>query len=269
MSDPVFAFSDRGVTEAYQKYLVPLLFAPWARVLIEALDVRAGESLVDVACGPGTVAKAAAERVGESGFVVATDLSPEMLEVARETTPASARIRYECAPAERLPAADASFDALTCQQGLQFFSDRVAAIAEMRRVLRADGRAGIATWTTIEDAPFLHCVREAIATALPDIAAQAAKPFSLPDPKMLKSELEAGGFDVVVDTFSLPLEFESLERAVEAIRGQPIWPHIAALPTPARANVLESVREGFSRYLHHGRVLTAMRSNLAIARRRA
>ena len=262
----VFNFSDIGVAEAYERYFVPRIFRPWADVMLDALDVGRGEALLDIACGSGTVAKAAAIRTGDMGVVVGTDISPEMLEVARDTTPAAARVRYECAPSETLPFADLAFDAITCQQGIQFFHDRTASIAEMFRVLRPGGRAGLSAWASIDDAPFFAVARSVVGTALPEAAPTLDRPIV--DRETLERELRAAGFEVALTTVSLPLEFENgIEQAIAAMRGLPMWPAVAAQPARVRTAILESAREEFSRYLHHGRVRMSMRANVAVARR--
>jgi len=262
----VFNFSDIGVAEAYERYFVPRIFRPWAEVMLDALDVREGEALLDIACGPGTVTKAAAVRAGDGGVVVGTDISPEMLDVARDTTPAAARVRYECAASDALPFEDRAFDAIACQQGIQFFPDRAASIAEMYRVLRPGGRAGLSAWASLADAPFFAVASEAIGTAVPAVAPMLDR--SVLDRETLRRELEAGGFDVTVTTVALPLEFENgIEQAVEAMRGLPMWPAVAAQPVKVRTAILESARESFSHHLHHGRVRMSMRANVAVARR--
>ncbi|MDQ2993275.1 MAG: class I SAM-dependent methyltransferase [Candidatus Eremiobacteraeota bacterium] len=262
----VFNFSSLGVAGAYEHYLVPRIFGPWAETLLEALDVRQGEALLDIACGPGTVAKAAARRIGDGGIVVGTDVSPEMLDVARASTPASARVRYECAAAENLPFGPAEFDAITVQQGMQFFPDRPAAIVEMFRVMRPGGRAGVSVWA-IDDAAFFAVVRDVLVKAVPAIASMLDRP--LVDRATLQAELSAVGFEVASGTLTLPLEFEGIEQAVEAMRGLPMWPTVAAQPAPVRRAILEAARERFSAHLHHGHVQMAMRANVTVARKPA
>lgn len=262
----VFNFSSLGVAGAYEQYLVPRIFGPWAETLLEALDVRQGEALLDIACGPGTVTKAAARRIGDGGIVVGTDVSPEMLDVARASTPASARVRYERASADSLPFGPAEFDAITVQQGMQFFPDRPAAIAEMFRVLRSGGRAGMSVWA-IDDAPFFAIVRDVLGKAVPAVISALDRP--LVDRATLQVELAAGGFEVASGTLSLPLEFEDIEQAVEAMQGLPMWPMVAAQPGPVRRAILEAARERFSAHLHHGHVQMAMRANVTVARKPA
>jgi SAM-dependent methyltransferase len=144
----------RGV-EIYDEVMVPRMFEPWAQLLVDRLEAAVGEAVLDVACGPGSVTRIVAARVGATGRVTGCDLSAPMLALARSkpAVPGHAAIDYHQAPADRLPVPDGSYDAVTCQQGLQFFSDRPAALREMRRALRQGGRVGIVVWTPIENSP--------------------------------------------------------------------------------------------------------------------
>ena len=132
--------------QVYDDVLVPRLFVPWAQVLLDALDPQPGEAVLDVACGPGSVTRLAAERVGTSGRVTGCDLSPAMLELARAkpVDAAAAPIEYLEAAADDLPVPEENFDFALCQQGLQFFPDRAAALLELHRALRPHGRLGVA-----------------------------------------------------------------------------------------------------------------------------
>ena len=105
---------------AYDDYLVPNMFRPWARALLDHAALRPGERVLDLACGTGVVAREAAGRVGVHGQVSALDLNPAMLEVARSHTaaPGAPDIEWIEGSAQALPFADASFDVALCQQGL-------------------------------------------------------------------------------------------------------------------------------------------------------
>jgi len=86
MPDPTkFDFSNSGnsVPQAYEELLVPRMFTPWAKLLLTEAKLSPGESLLDVACGPGTVALMASGMTGPNGKVTATDISPPMLNIAR------------------------------------------------------------------------------------------------------------------------------------------------------------------------------------------
>jgi ubiquinone/menaquinone biosynthesis C-methylase UbiE len=113
--------------------------------LCEALDVRAGQKVLDVAAGNGNVALAAARRWCD---VVATDYVPALLERARERAAAERlAISFREADAESLPFADASFDAVVSTFGVMFTPDQERAAGEMIRVCKRGGKIGLANWT--------------------------------------------------------------------------------------------------------------------------
>lgn len=135
--------------EQYERF-VPIFFGPWAAVLIDRLPPQPGERVLDLACGTGAVTRLVVERVGPSGTVVGADFSPSMLAAARRAT-SGLHIDWREADAAALPFADAAFDLVLCQQRVQFFLDRGAALREMRRVLAPNGRLGLAVWGLLEE----------------------------------------------------------------------------------------------------------------------
>jgi ubiquinone/menaquinone biosynthesis C-methylase UbiE len=139
MSDATrFQFTNASVPKAYDEFFVPRLFEPWAKLLLEKVKLQSGEVVLDIATGPGTVARLAAVGVGPSGRVVATDIAPLMLDIARAkpVLAGAAPIEYLESPATPLAVSGNVFDVVICQQGLQFFPDRLGALREMRRALK-------------------------------------------------------------------------------------------------------------------------------------
>ena len=112
--------------------------------LCEALDLRAGQKVLDVAAGNGNVTLAAARRWCE---VVSTDYVPALLERGRERAAERLAIEFREADAEALPFADASFDAVVSTFGVMFTADQDKAAAELVRVCKPGGKIGLANWT--------------------------------------------------------------------------------------------------------------------------
>ena len=113
--------------------------------LCEAMDLRAGERVLDVAAGNGNASLAAARRFAK---VVSSDYVPELLEKGRQRAEADhLPIEFRVADAENLPFEDASFDAIVSTYGVMFTPNQERAASEMMRVLRAGGRIGLANWT--------------------------------------------------------------------------------------------------------------------------
>jgi SAM-dependent methyltransferase len=124
--------------------------------LVERADPRPGDTVLDVAAGPGDLGFAVAERVGDGGRVVSTDFAPEMVEVARSfgATRGLANVEYRVLDAERMDLDDDSFDAVVCRWGYMLMADPGAALRETRRVLRDGGRLAFAVWATPDRNPW-------------------------------------------------------------------------------------------------------------------
>ncbi len=143
-ADEVRTMFDRiaPIYDAMNSVMTAGLDARWRRMAVRAAWLRAGGSVVDVACGSGALTRLLAHAVGARGAVMALDASPAMLRVAarRRPTPNSARIGYVVGDALALPAADDAFDAATIAFGLRNVPDYRACLAEMARVTRPTGR---------------------------------------------------------------------------------------------------------------------------------
>jgi ubiquinone/menaquinone biosynthesis C-methylase UbiE len=127
----------------YQDYFVKFVGRPVADDLMEVAALRLDESVLDVACGTGEVARLAKQAVGPGGRVVGLDLNPGMLGVARKHTPNELPIEWVDASAESMPLPDNSFDVVLCQMGLQFVPDKAGALKEMHRTLAPHGRVAV------------------------------------------------------------------------------------------------------------------------------
>lgn len=143
--------------EIYERELVGPLFSPWADLILDDVRLGAGDRVLDVACGTGIVGRMASSRLGGEGSVTGVDLSPAMLEVARRVAPS---IDWREGDATALPLRDGEqFDVVICQQGLQFFPDRPAAVRQMHAALGDGGRVAVSTWRPDEELPLLHALR--------------------------------------------------------------------------------------------------------------
>jgi SAM-dependent methyltransferase len=208
-----FASASANSMSFYDEIMVPRIFDPWAELLLDQLNLRSGQAVLDVACGPGTVTRHAALRVGASGSATGCDLSPAMLDIARAkiAVGASAPIHYLQCPADALSVADHSFDAVTCQQGLQFFPNRPAALAEMRRALRPGGQLGIAVWADVKDCPPFAALGQALRHVLGDDVADSYEggPWGFGNADSLARLVSDSGFaNVKVRRHELPMVFE-------------------------------------------------------------
>jgi ubiquinone/menaquinone biosynthesis C-methylase UbiE len=119
--------------------------------------------VLDVACGTGIVARTAAERLGNHGTVIGLDLNEDMLEVAHTTSSKIyPHIEWRKGDVKEIPFQDSSFDVIFCQQGLQFFPDRLAALREIYRVLKTNGRFVLSAMRPIKHNPSYAILSEAL-----------------------------------------------------------------------------------------------------------
>ncbi|HTX83172.1 MAG TPA: methyltransferase domain-containing protein [Streptosporangiaceae bacterium] len=268
-----FATAPSSAMNVYADVMVPRIFEPWGRELLGELGLAPGEAVLDVACGPGTVTRLAAALSGPAGRVMGCDLSPAMLGIAVGLGPVAggAAIEYCEAPADRLPVADGSFDVVSCQQGLQFFADRPAALAEMRRALRPGGRIGVAVWKRIGECPPFAVLAGAIGEVAGDRLAgrYAGGPWGLPRAADLRMLLERAGFtDVRVADRVLPVTFEggpaqlAATYAAAGVAGE-----IEALSPQDTERLHAAVARLSQPLLAVGEIRSQMASHLVIARR--
>ena len=184
--------------DAYEQLLVPSIFEPWARGLVDLAEPRPGEHVLDAACGTGVVARVAESRVGPDGTVTGVDVNPGMLATAQGTDTV---IAWRHADVTALPFADGTFDLVLCQQGVQFMADRTAAARELRRVLAGPGRLALSTWRAIDRSTGYAAFADAL-----DRHAGAGgimrAPFAFGDRESLRRLLLGAGFDgvrIVID----------------------------------------------------------------------
>ncbi len=184
-----------AVAEIYDDLLVPLIFQPFADDLAErASSVQSGR-LLEVAAGTGVVTRALASRLAPTVEIVATDLNPGMIERA-EKVGTSRPVTWGQADVMHLPYEAAEFDVAVCQFGIMFFPDRVAALREVRRVLRPGGRLLFSTWERIEDNEFADVATEALVPLFPDDPPRflARTPHGYHDRPTIESDVRAAGF---------------------------------------------------------------------------
>lgn len=199
--------------EFYEAKFVPALFAEWAPLLVDAAKVHPGSSVLDVACGTGIVARAAAKHAGEGGRVAGLDRSQAMLNVAARLLPEA---EFRLGDAGQSPFADASFDTVLCQASLMFFPGPLAALAEMARVVTPEGTVGVQVWGRLESSPgFLAFVEVAARHAGPEAIGLLSTYFVHGDLEQLTRLLGTAGLDVTSTTTRLgAMRYESIDEFV-------------------------------------------------------
>jgi ubiquinone/menaquinone biosynthesis C-methylase UbiE len=256
--------------EAYEHYMVPTLFTPWAMDLVERMALHPGERVVDVACGTGIVARLAAHRVSPGGAVTGLDLNPGMLSVARSLSPATTDVKMEWqeGSAVALPFANATFDVVLCQQGLQFFPDRLAALREMHRVLVPGGRLGLSVWRPLQQNPYMAALGDAVERRVSvEVAAGIRTVCALGDADALRSLLLQAGFrDARICIEILVMRFASVEAFLPGqFAATPFAGIVAALDSNTHTALLEDVRMALRSYTDDAGVAVPNEAHVAVA----
>lgn len=254
--------------EAYERYLAAA-FSPWASRLADLAEIRDGDRVLDAACGTGIAARHAARRTGRSGRVVGLDVNEDMLRVARAAaagvTPA---IEWRCGNVTGLPFADGEFDVALCELALQFFSDPVAALAEIRRVLTPEGRIAASVCRPIRYAP----TYAAFAGVLDHHAGGGAgaimrSPFAPWDVSHFRGLFTSAGFTrvrVLIEVVSL--RYPSCEEFVRReASSSPLAAAVGSLPPDARDALIREVKETVSDHLDDDGVVCPIELYVAIA----
>jgi ubiquinone/menaquinone biosynthesis C-methylase UbiE len=142
---------DHSTPALYDRYMGPLLFEPYARLIAERSALLQPTRILETAAGTGIVTSAVNEAVPQAQ-IVATDLNPVMIDFAAQRV-RSERVAFQRADAQDLPFPDGSFDLVVCQFGVMFFPDKVRANREAWRVLGSGGRYLLVSFDRLEFQP--------------------------------------------------------------------------------------------------------------------
>jgi ubiquinone/menaquinone biosynthesis C-methylase UbiE len=217
----VFAGS---IPAIYDRYMVPLIFAPYATLVAERLTAFQPRRILETAAGTGVVTEAM-HRALPDAHIVATDLNAPMLALAAQRFH-SPLVELREADAQDLPFDDGNFDAVVCQFGVMFFPDKVRANSEARRVLREGGHYLLVIWDRIDRNLATHTAGRAVADLIPEAANLLYErvPFRYHDPDRIRADLALAGFaDIGIETIELRSRAASArEVAIALVQGTPM-----------------------------------------------
>lgn len=234
--------------EAHATYTDVRGAAPTA-ALLDRAAVAPADRVLELACGPGSVGLAAANRVGPDGHVVLSDVVPEMAAIAGRRAAALGITNVSTAirDIEEIDDPDDSYDAVVCREGVMFATDQARACAEMARVVRPGGRVAIATWGPQDRNPWLGLVLESVSEQVghPVPPPGMPGPFALSDAARVHTLLaDAGLEDVSVDELDLPLRaagFDEWWTRTCDLAG-PMRQIVASLPDDSMAELTDRAR---------------------------
>lgn len=228
-ADKVFAGS---IPENYDRYLVPLIFEPFAADIARRAASLSPGAVLETAAGSGVVARALAPGLGVNASYTVTDLNRPMLDYAASGQTHDSRIEWRQADALALPFEDAAFDLVCCQFGVMFFPDRALGYREARRVLKPGGCFLFSVWDRIEENVFADDVTNALARIFPNDPPRflARTPHGYHDMALIRGELEVAGFSRVTIETRAELSRASSPRypAIAYCQGTPLRNEIEA-----------------------------------------
>jgi ubiquinone/menaquinone biosynthesis C-methylase UbiE len=231
-------------------------FTPLTVLLRERTGWEPGAAILDIGCGAGYPALAAAAAVRPSGKVTAIDVSPKMLAVAAARAAADGIDNVEVLEmdGEDLRFDDETFDAVTDVCTVMFSPDPERAIREVRRVLKPHGRYGIVVWDSPALNPFSMLILDVISefVALPPLPAPTAPgPFRFAPEGALEAVVHAAGFaNPTIENLVMTFRFESVDEYLQVVTDLTGWRRrLEALPDDDLANLKLTLAERLRPYL--------------------
>lgn len=231
------------------------LFPPLTRSFIDFAALKPGQSVLDVACGPGTATELALQAIGAGGKIVGVDLSFEMLKLAGSRLgPVDLREMN----AEALDFPNETFDAVICQLGLMLFARPETALREMARVSKVGGRVACLVQGTAEKMQFTSLIMKTMLRRAPEIKAEGAPGLYAfgPEGKLESALKQAGLADVRARRLTGAFAFESVEAYWELMTSGAgrTGAMLKTLPEAAREAVKKDVLAGAAAFRRDGRV---------------
>ncbi len=232
---------------------------PATELMLDLARIGPGSRVLDVAAGCGEPALTAATRVGPGGYVLATDISANMLTYAEQEARRRglSQVATRVLDGENLALDDQSFDAVLSRVGLIYFPDRARALAEMKRVLGPGGRVSVAVYSTPENNAFFSIPVSIIRreAQLPPPSPAQPGPFSLGGPGVLEGALREAGFkDVEVHAVPSPLRLPSAAECVRFERESfgALHQMLAGLPAERQQAVWEEIERELRQFERDG-----------------
>jgi ubiquinone/menaquinone biosynthesis C-methylase UbiE len=262
-TDKLFAGS---IPEIYERYMVPLIFEPYAADLAGRIAAAAPEDLLETAAGTGVLTRAIAARL-PGVRLVATDLNQPMLDMA--ATKQNGGVTWRKADALALPFEDQSFDVVACQFGAMFFPDKIAAYKQARRMLKPGGHFFLNVWDKIAANEFADVVTQTLAVLFPQDPPRfmARTPHGYHDVEKIRAELTAAGFaDISIETVDHRSKAASpKDPAIAYCQGTPLRNEIEARDASCLDEATQAATDALARRFGKGPVDGLIRAHVIAA----
>ena len=254
-SDAAFAGS---IPEIYERYLVPLIFEPYALDIAARAARRQPGSVLEIAAGTGAVTRQLAQTLSKETAIVATDLSAAMLKQAAAAGTARP-VEWREADAMRLPFPDGTFDTVVCQFGVMFFPDKAKAYAEAARVLRPGGQFIFNVWDRLEHNELADTVTQALAAVFSEDPPRFMPrvPHGYHDFSLITQDLQRGGFVVPPQFTTLAARSvagSAQSAAIAYCQGTPLRSEIEARGAARLTEATRAAEEAIAQRFGHAAI---------------
>ncbi len=220
---PTFAEVAEAIAPGWERRrgFVEAVSEPVREWIVQALDARPGDTVLELAAGVGDTGYDIASIIGPEGRVISSDFSPGMVAGARRRAAERGvgdNVEHRVIDAQRIELADDAVDRALCRFGYMLMPDPPAALAETRRVLRPGGRLALAVWGRPEANPYFAAVGMALVAGghipPPDPAGPGI--FNMSEPERARSLLEGAGFaSITVEEVPVRFRFADLDECLE------------------------------------------------------
>ena len=254
-----------GAPEIYEDVLVPLWFGRWAEALLDLVEIKAGEAVLDIACGTGVTTRLAAAETGVEGDVVGLDINASMLAIAKGLA-GNSKIDWIEGDVCKSGQQSGRFDVVISQHGYHYFPDKPGALAEIHRLMTPGGRFAFSIWDghSAYTSALCAAVEKHISA---EVAARQNSQRVTPNAAELADAVETAGFrDVVVHRQTLDIRVPAARTFVPLHLGSmPIAAAFDALSDDDKQRLVDEVETALAHYVQGDELVYPDTVNVAFA----
>jgi enediyne biosynthesis protein CalE5 len=225
--------------------------------LVELAEIKPGFKVLDVSTGIGEPAITAASQMNKTGHILATDISPQMLSLARQRAISLGlenMIEFKEGDTETIDLPALTFDSALCRAGLMFLPDLNAGLSNIYQSLIEGGHFAAAVWASSEKVPFISVVMNIMMreTNTPPPPPGTPGPFSLSDENGLKNSFVTSGFkDPIIEKMNVTLDFESTSEFTDFVleTAGPVQTILAKQTHEKKVEVIKAITEAAKKYI--------------------